>query len=218
MSKRVYILGTGESLNRFDVDFFKDKTTIGVNASIEKYFDVLNYYIVIDTNSHKKWIDKARQLGKERFYCYSRIAEKYNITEEEATIFERANGEHFVLKKYNPLKLATGFTVVFCAVNLALLLGFNEIVLCGCDFCYYKFKAHYNDNVYFNKFENNLTLLKVKTDRQIATRDGNVYPASEFHHKMRSYLIKAVERLKRIKSEVKFYNESASKLYNFKEA
>jgi len=192
----ICVLGAGASLNKFDVDYFRNKTVIGVNSVIEKYFDVLNYYILIDANSHCEWIEKARQLGKEKFYCYSRIAEKYNITENEATIFERASGEHFYTKKEKPLKLATGFTVVFCAVNLAILLDYTEITLYGCDFCYSKNKEHYNDKQNITKYENDLTRIKIKSNKQITTQSGYTYYASEFHHKMRMCLKNAIKRIK----------------------
>jgi len=148
-NKQIWVLGTGLSLNDFPLDFFCDKITIGVNGVIYKYEPTLYFAI------HHIWWDYIIK-NKPKYIIKNTILEKrvdnygnyfsgmnlipYFINTSHYTLekrpFEKKDIENLIDdiedRKKNITFLESG-TVIHIAIEIAFLLGSNNIVLAGCE-------------------------------------------------------------------------------------
>ena len=184
--KEIYIIGGGPSLSNFDFSKLKNKNTIAINKSI---FDIPSptYFITLDyifLRRIKKRIEFFKSINTSKFFVadfhFPFIQEKngrimdvrndlvYELNDFDVVIKAR-RAENFG-RSFNDFR--TGLNSGYCALQLALLLGYEKIYLLGIDLnqseeTHYhggygerpgRFKARLPD--YFNHFKKALEQLK----------------------------------------------------------
>ncbi len=145
MNNSVYIIGGGYSLKGFDFNKLKDKTTIAVNKSC-KTVPNLNYFITMDFTALKKigYDIIAPYLGTTIFIA--NFTKPY-LKEQNGHIIDTRFGLIYKLNEFNMIikswgekgmgfefrDFYNGNNSGFCALQLAILLGYTEINLLGID-------------------------------------------------------------------------------------
>jgi len=143
MKEEVYIIGGGYSLTDFDFDKLEDEDTIAINKSMT-YIPNLNYFITMDfTALHK--INSIQNLNATKVFIANftvpylkeidgRIVDtRFNLVyklEEFDMIIKSYNIEGFGVQ-WN--KFSHGMNSGYCALQLAILLGYKTINLLGID-------------------------------------------------------------------------------------
>lgn len=145
MRKPIFIVGGGSSLKGFDFNLLKDKETIAVNVSA---LDVPNptYCITSDSKTFQKLQDgvfkgvKTTWVGvTNENHCtmqYNNGVFKNKTTGYVYNLFKfdmliRNAGTDGIGFTFNDFR--TGYNSGFCALQLAVLLGYEEIYLLGFD-------------------------------------------------------------------------------------
>ena len=142
--EEVYIIGGGASLKGFDFSSLKDKDTIAINKSI---FHVINptYFITMDYMFLKNHKEKIRRKKSTKFFvgamnnAYIKykngklIDTRHNINYDLDMIdvlifskFDKGIGFDFNTFKH-------GCNSGYCALQLAIILGYKKINLLGID-------------------------------------------------------------------------------------
>ena len=143
-NKSVYIIGGGNSLRRFNFKTLKNKTTIAINRA---FFFVPNpnYFITVDHSM----LNKLNY--RERRYLYNTKAskifvvnlsldymkdEKGKIIDSRYNTLYKLHEFNMIIKSYQSQGIGTSFSNFrsgnnsgYCALQLAVLLGFEEINL-----------------------------------------------------------------------------------------
>jgi hypothetical protein len=157
--KRVFIVGGGPSLRGFDYEQLEKERTITVNASI---FDVpsADYFITMDHSFLKKMRAKKKAFD-DRQCSKVFVAGLHHrfLKEVRGTIIDTRFGRIYILDQFDVIiksriEHGCGFTLGdfrsgensgFCGLQLAVLLGFDEIYLLGIDLCVRQNETHYHD-------------------------------------------------------------------------
>lgn len=158
MKNKCYIVAGGESVNDIDKDRLRSEDVIVVNKAILD-FPKAKYFVTIDHSFLKKLDLKKRILRdspatkffianvlpnymEEKDGCFvdTRWNIKYNLKMFDVVI-KSYTYEGFGLE-WN--KFSSGMNSGFCAIQLAILLGYKEINLIGYDF-QTGHKTHYHD-------------------------------------------------------------------------
>ena len=141
--KEVYIIGGGHSLATFNFNKLKNKTTIAVNKSAS-YIPDLDYFITMDFTALKKikpiQNSKATKIFVANFdrpYLKEQNGQikdtRFNLiyTLEDFDIIIKSRRESGIGFKWNDFR--NGINSGFCALQLAILLGYKQIYLLGID-------------------------------------------------------------------------------------
>ena len=180
--RRVFLVGAGESLRGFDFSRLRDKDTMAVNMSAldvpdptycvtadssifrriqEGYFkDVKTAWVLVTNEAHcsMKWRD-GKFVHKNGFvynlFCVSMLIRNAGV-----------EGIGFSFDDFR-----TGYNSGFCALQLAVLLGYEKIYLLGFDMRGKYYHDKYGDkkirNKTFDKFYDNfVTALSVLKERR----------------------------------------------------
>lgn len=195
---RVFIVGGGTSLSGFDFSRLDNEDTIVINKSIESvnkatYFITMDYTFINDRNklsnadfniikskadnsyfiintSHK-YIQNVNGV-----YTDTRIGLKYNELSKFTGIIKSPNSYNISTGFSNTLdNFSNGNNSGYCALQLAILLGYNEIYLLGLDLSLRGTETHFhsgykqsigrfsnNINEYKSIFAKSLQLSKIK--------------------------------------------------------
>ena len=145
MRKEVYIIGGGNSLKGFDFNKLKNRDTIVVNKAV-KYVPNPTYFITMDFTVLKK-------IGLDLVapYCGTTIfianfAKPY-LKEQNGQIIDTRFGLIYTLNEFNMIikswaeegigfdfqNFRSGNNSGYCALQLAILLGYKKIYLLGID-------------------------------------------------------------------------------------
>lgn len=145
--QRCFIVATGPSLTREQLELIKNEVTIGVNALCMK-FDEMNwktdYFVISDLKAYKKLRPVLHERNME-FFCAHK-----SENDDESCIFiptdiqnaYMINFNKKVFRKNIELGCGSGNTVVIHAIQIAAYMGFSEIYLLGVD-CNYSGKKMY---------------------------------------------------------------------------
>lgn len=191
---KCFIVGGGPSLIGFNFDFLKSVDTIAVNEAI-RYLPEAKYFITMD---YLYWT-RFNPMGKFRTTCVFVVNEFESYIEDHAGyIKDTRNGMIYDLSLFNVIiksqhKLGLGKSFDgfvhgsnsgFCALQLALLLGYKEIYLLGIDLISNSHGSHFhNSYVSDPKFQEKLDKYLVAFDKafQLLPKlfpDVNVYSCS----------------------------------------
>lgn len=183
MNKEVYIIGGGTSLKGFDFNKLKDKTTIAVNKSC-KYVPNLDYFITMDFTALRK-ISISKLISFPTKIFIANFAKPYlqeidgRIVDTRFNLVYTLNHFDMIIKSYKSdgigvdfLNFRNGNNSGFCALQFAILMGFNSIYLLGIDLAITEethFHGGYGENkeffqkkldLYYQSFVQGLKLLK----------------------------------------------------------
>lgn len=141
----VYIVGGGPSLSNFDFNQFANKCTIAVNRSI---FNVPNpnYFITVDftflskiQRRHFNTIPTTKFFVADLSHSFMKDIDGY-IVDTRCNLIYDIRGFNYLIKAYSQEGIGytfetfkTGLNSGFCALQLAIILGFTKIHLFGLD-------------------------------------------------------------------------------------
>ena len=145
-SGRCFIVCTGPSLNLDDLELIKDEYSISMNSIVSVYDQTEwrpTYYMIQDTRAFK---EVKTKLDKTTInLCNQRVYKTYksDCKKAEFMYYYLKYGIHgsrldkeFVTKAFNPHAdyfIYDGYTVTYSAMQIAVYMGFQEIILLGCD-------------------------------------------------------------------------------------
>ncbi len=143
MNNPIYIIGGGYSLLNFDFNKLKHVTTIAVNKSFS-YVPNLDYFITMDFTALKKI--KPIEGSKATKIFIANFNKPY-LQEKDGKIMDTRFGLIYKLEDFDMIikshrESGIGFTFKdfrsgnnsgFCALQLAIALGYKEINLLGID-------------------------------------------------------------------------------------
>jgi len=181
MSKgEIFIVGAGLSLQGFDFNLLKDKTTIAVNRSIKDLSNA-TYFVTADSGIARDletWVENKNPI---KVLCYTPTHKKYSVLAEAIPNFD-------LVVKYsggNPCppmglkfgEFQSGGNSGFCALQFAVLMNYSPIYLLGFDltdvngeFCRrQKKELRYMKKMlkWYNYFKAGLSVVKEKTDIEV---------------------------------------------------
>lgn len=144
LNKRVFVVGNGPSLRIQDLDRLHEhrEHSFGFNK-IYLTFDRSSYrptyYVVDDNLVVENCASEIRELiGFEKFFP-DHLASRMEVHSGDACLF---NYQFQDPDRYEPafsdypLSIHTGYTVTFTALQIALWMGYDEVVLIGVDFAF----------------------------------------------------------------------------------
>ena len=172
MSK-IFIVGGGTSLKDFDYSLLKKHDTITINHSLFSVPDP-NFWITMDYS----WVEKIRITDKKETYLLTNACKIFvaNLSTDSGLLYR---DNHYIWKNKQIYDLndiditiksffkrnfgalnhfAHGQNSGFCALQLALCLGYTQIYLLGIDLCTVNGRTHYHElyDTKFQSFEDNL--------------------------------------------------------------
>lgn len=198
MREKVFVVAGGPSLKNFDFSFLRDKDTIVVNKSI---FNVPNpnFFVSVDYTFLKK-VDRVhfKNIPTTKVFVAalghpSLQEEDGRITDTKFNLIYRLNEYDIIIKsrKQDGVGLTfydfrTGKNSGFCALQLAIVLGYKEIYLLGVDLNITSSFTHYHGGYgesrekfnaklpgYFEYFKIGLEQLREKSDIQVFSCSEN---------------------------------------------
>lgn len=192
----VYIIGGGESLKTFDWAKLQNKDVIAVNKAVlnwplSKYFITMDYTFLKKIKNRLSDISKCTKIFIANFTFDfmkeengqikdSRYNLVYDLKEFDVIIKSRERG--YFGTEFNTF--SNGQNSAYCALQLAIILGYKNIYLVGLDF-QFKETTHYHDGYnhnekvfrtkldeYYNYFKTGIKFLKTNYP------DINIYNCS----------------------------------------
>ena len=162
MKRRVFIIGGAPTVNDVDLSLLKNEDVMCVNKSIE-LFDNPKYFVTMDYTFFKKIDDPELNIiskAQNSYFILNNTRKVFRKLQNGNILDYTRNVEYKNLSKFNNIIESTEITPFgssikafahgensgFCAIQLALLLGYEEINLIGFDSQVYKNQAtHYHD-------------------------------------------------------------------------
>lgn len=143
--ERCFIIATGPSLNDLDLRKLKGETCFGVNGTYLLEDIDLTYFVYVSTWWHNHHIDGIRGVRCRRRFLPDGL--QHELAAAIPTTYYRR-----ILPRYEwcgiPLPVPAGFskepfrymyaggTVIFICLQLALYMGFDQVILIGLDHSY----------------------------------------------------------------------------------
>ncbi len=181
----IYIIGGGYSLKDFDFNILKDKTTIAVNKSYS-YVPNLDYFITMDFTALAKIREQITKSATKVFianFTKPYLQEKEGrIVDTRYNLIYKLQDFEIIIKSYRRTGLGVAFNDFrngdnsgYCALQLAVILGYTKIYLLGIDLNIGKethFHEGYNQSffdfkkklkLYHTLFETGILTLKEKS-------------------------------------------------------
>ena len=160
-NKRVFILATGPSLNKTNLNLIKNEYTIGVNGicKISKKIN-LDFFIYVSNFMHLENINLYNHVYAKHSFIPKKLMNDFNFKNTKYSFlnvfYPRNRG---ILNHQNPFKpykfskdiskkIYAGGTVVYLALQLAYHFGFGEVILLGVDHNYNYKVSNKDKNLY----------------------------------------------------------------------
>ena len=173
IGERCFILGSGPSINKQDLSLIKNEYTFCTNWFINhKDFEKLNvdFYCAYDANFtypeiNKDWLSRLENFSNMGIFFPELWAGKFSLDNANYVQYDNSikvykdNVFNFDLAK--PLYDGASVVVNMC-IPIAMYMGFNKIILLGCDTNYYS-KSH--NNPYFYNSNEHKTFFDDSADR-----------------------------------------------------
>lgn len=162
--ERCYIVGNGPSLNNIDLRLLKDEITFGSNRcflGFEKWGFEFNYWAIVDRLQIEYYNDEyEKNLPKEmvKFFPFEYLS--YLCLDNICPINHIYDVVDYPKFSNSPDKIYLGHSVTFTLMQIASVLGFNEMILLGVDH-HYELKSN---NSFKNKALKKLKQLLFKNE------------------------------------------------------
>lgn len=164
--KRCFVIGTGPSLTIEDVEKLKNEYTIGVNTLFQMFEQIgwqTSYYCIIDPRTYGNiQTEFEKQDINNLFYAGNRILKKgvrgIPFELECSDFYKLKAPDVFEFTKFGDRLdeyIYDGASVVYAAIEIAVYMGFEEIVLLGTDCNYGLDKKVHNDNLKYKGYNYN---------------------------------------------------------------
>lgn len=191
LENSVFLVGGGPSLSNFNFSLLQDRWTIVVNKAI---VDVPNpdYFITTDflfsrKNINIKPINTAKIFVAAMYFNFMEEQDGRIIDTKHQLIYDLSNFDMIIKSRkvdgfgYTFKDFRTGLNSGYCALQLAILLGYKTIYLLGYDMCMSdNNRTHYHRcyttridkfsgllEIYYQYFVSGLQQLKQETDIQV---------------------------------------------------
>jgi FkbM family methyltransferase len=131
--KRCFIIGNGPSLKKTDLSRLKNEFTVGLNRIYLNYPNMgfePTFYCCVNSNVLSQFADEIDRLNSIKFVkkqSSNRLKNHWN------TFFMQSDGSIRFHENLNRLTWHEGWTVTYCAMQVAFHLGFDEVILVGVD-------------------------------------------------------------------------------------
>jgi len=151
--ERCFIVATGPSLNKTDLNLIKNEIIFGVNTlykGLDKFGMNCNYYVISDRTVCDRFSKDILDLDTNLILCYLSargfLREKSKYKTKKPFVIK--GGGSIIRSKTFPKDIskqvyAGGSTVIIICLQLAYYMGFKEVYLIGCD-CDYSNEAHFD--------------------------------------------------------------------------
>jgi len=146
--KRVFIIGTGPSIDKTNLDLLKNEIKIGVNTAHKIKNFSFDYFVLYDGNAmihNQKYILDlpipiflAGDAGRKYLSEYQRE----NIKAKILPLKDRSEEKQKTMSKNLVDGIGVHSSVVHSAIQVAYYLGFYEVFLLGCD-CNYDGESYF---------------------------------------------------------------------------
>jgi glycosyltransferase involved in cell wall biosynthesis len=130
--QRCVIIGNGPSLNRMDLSFLKNEITFATNRiylGFEKFDFVPDYYVCVNPLVIKQSVEEIQKIPSVRFISQHGV--KHLPDEEHLYFLKSLDEPSFSLDPGSGIW--EGYTVTYVCMQLAYFMGFEEVLLIGCD-------------------------------------------------------------------------------------
>lgn len=152
--KTCYILGNGPSINQLDLRLLQNKYIFTVNAMIcTPLFEKLNptYHCVLDRKVFQKYKDaliRGIETESTSFFFHRKILEEIGLKDNVYYTYNTLMPTHNNIKIDLTKNASTFINVVPYCIMIAIYMGFDNIVLLGCDFSFFaeRKNAHFYED------------------------------------------------------------------------
>ena len=172
--KRCFIVGNGPSLSEMDLDLLKDEYTFATNR-IYNIFEKTdwrpNFYVCVDPIQLKENIEDIKKMSNTVKFISCRA----NLTDENC--YKINDKRYYVINPYTDYKvefsreadryITTHSTVSYVAMQLAVYMGFDAIVLLGFDHNFKVMTDKKNRIIVNDKVEKNHFAAQKESDQNI---------------------------------------------------
>jgi tetratricopeptide (TPR) repeat protein len=131
--QRCFIIGNGPSLRRTDMSLLKNEYTIGLNRIYLNYENMgfePTFHCVVNPCVIEQF---ARDIDVVQSIKFIRGESKRFIKNRWNTFFMESYGVHDFNTDLEDLHWCEGWTVTYCAMQVAFYLGFHTVILIGVD-------------------------------------------------------------------------------------
>ncbi len=131
--KRCFIIGNGPSLKKTDLSRLKDEFTIGLNRIYLNYPNMgfePTFYCCVNSNVLSQFSAEIDQLNSIKFV---KKQSSELLKNHWNTFFMQSDGSIRFHETLTKLTWHEGWTVTYCAMQVAFHLGFDEVILVGVD-------------------------------------------------------------------------------------
>lgn len=129
--ERCFILGNGPSLNKVDFNIFKNQITFGLNKIYLKDNFTPTYLVSVNKHVIEQSYDQYYKTNSTLFLS-SRFLKDKKIRKKNVFFLPDLYSRTIFHKRINEA-ICQGHTVTFVAIQLAVYMGFKEIILTGVD-------------------------------------------------------------------------------------
>ncbi len=136
VGQQCFLIGNGPSLNKTDLTCLKNKFTIGLNRIYLNYPAMgfqPTFYCCVNPNVARQFAAEIDALSSVKFIT-NRAVELFR-NKKNTFFLDSISGVGFN-KNLSVLSWHEGWTVTYCAMQVAFHLGFEEVVLVGVDHCF----------------------------------------------------------------------------------
>ena len=209
--KKVFIVGGGPSLQSFDFGTLNNHDVIAVNKSIE-FLDKVKYFITMDYTFLKKTNLTINEINNKSENSIFVLNNEHDYIRQVNGVYTdtRSNLRYDALSLFNNVIISnsevdstTGFGTTlgnfqhgnnsgYCALQLALLLGYDEIYLLGFDLNTFKKQTHFHQgykqnitqfNSNLNRYRKNfVNSIKLSKTNKIFSSNKNSYLNTYIKH------------------------------------
>ncbi len=131
--KRCFIIGNGPSLKKTDLTRLKDDYTFGLNRIYLNYPNMRfepTFYCCVNSNVLSQFAHEIDQLNSIKFV---KKQSQRLLKNHWNTFFMQSQGNIRFHENLEHLTWHEGWTVTYCAMQVAYHLGFEEVILVGVD-------------------------------------------------------------------------------------
>jgi len=131
--QRCFIIGNGPSLRNTDMRFLKDEYTIGTNRIYLNYENMgfeSTFYCAVNPNVLEQF---AEEIDCVKSIKFVRSESRKHLKNTWNTFFMDSIPTIGFNENFESLSWHEGWTVTFCAMQLAFYLGFDTVILIGID-------------------------------------------------------------------------------------
>ncbi len=132
-NERCIIIGNGPSLNKVDFELLKGQWTIGTNRIYllgEKHDFEPTFYCCVNPNVIDQFGQDIQALRSVKFV---RDHRRELVGDDGKTFFMTSEPRACFVEELQEQRWSEGWTVTYCAMQVAFYLGFSEVVLVGVD-------------------------------------------------------------------------------------